>query len=150
MSGVVEALQAALAAQFADTPQIALLLGDPLRLHASRDHRAAFPHASWGRAEISEKGGDGVRLAEVRLGLDVWYRDGDPGPVLEALADAVHALAADPDLPEPVLPDPWRLVTLTPVYRDVFTTPERRMKRGVLRVKAVAGRDHPIDEGDLP
>jgi len=129
----VEALREALTAQFASDPAVMILLGDPIRLYDERSTRAAFPHASWGRIETHESGADDVRLLEVRLGLDVWYRDGDPGPVLDALADSVTA-AALPDLPEP-----WRLITLTPAYRDVFSTRERRLKRGLLRLRAVVG-----------
>lgn len=134
MSGVIEALREALTAQFASDPAVMILLGDPIRLYDERSTRAAFPHASWGRIETHESGADGVRLLEVRLGLDVWYRDGEPGPVLDALADSVAA-AALPDLP-----GPWRLISLTPAYRDVFATRERRLKRGLLRVRAVMGR----------
>ncbi|WP_417487746.1 DUF3168 domain-containing protein [Maricaulis sp.] len=133
MTSPVEALREALTAQFASDPVVMILLGDPIRLYDERSTRAAFPHASWGRIETHESGADGVRLLEVRLGLDVWYRDGEPGPVLDALADSVTA-AALPDLPEP-----WRLITLTPAYRDVFATRERRLKRGLLRLRAVVG-----------
>lgn len=133
MTSPVEALREALTAQFASDPAVMILLGDPIRLYDERSTRAAFPHASWGRIETHESGADDVRLLEVRLGLDVWYRDGDPGPVLDALADSVTA-AALPDLPEP-----WRLITLTPAYRDVFSTRERRLKRGLLRLRAVVG-----------
>ncbi|WP_338245611.1 DUF3168 domain-containing protein [Maricaulis maris] len=133
MSGVVEALRAALETGFAADPAVMARLGDPLRLYQSRAHRAAYPHASWSRVETVETGADGVRLLDVRLGLDVWQRDSDPGPVLDALADAVIALAT------PDLPAPWHLVTLHPTYRDVFATRDRRLRRGVLRVRAVLG-----------
>jgi len=134
VSGVIEALREALTAQFASDPAVMILLGDPIRLYDERSTRAAFPHASWGRIETHESGADGVRLLEVRLGLDVWYRDGEPGPVLDALADSVTSA------PLPDLPGPWRLISLTPAYRDVFATRERRLKRGLLRVRAVMGR----------
>lgn len=149
MTSPVEALREALTAQFASDPAVMLLLGDPLRLYDERATRAAFPHASWGRIETQESGADGVRLLEVRLGLDVWYRDGAPGPVLDALADSVTA-AALPGLPDPVLPEPWRLITLTPAYRDVFSTRERRLKRGLLRLRAVVGDASQTQEGALP
>ncbi|MFY0637068.1 DUF3168 domain-containing protein [Maricaulis maris] len=131
MSGVVEALQIALATRFAATPALTNVLGDPLRLFEERNRRAAFPHASWGSASVSETGVDTTRLVEIRLTLDVWQRDIAPRAVLAALADTV-ANAADIDLPAP-----WRLIHITPAYRDIFIAPERRLKRGLLRVKAV-------------
>lgn len=144
MSGVVEALRAALTAHFASDPAVMILLGDPIRLYDERSTRAAYPHASWGRIETVESGADGVRLLEVRLGLDVWSRDGQPGPVLDALSDIVTT-AKLPDLPEP-----WRLISLTPAYRDVFSTRQRRLKRGLLRLRAEVGGVIPTQEGDLP
>ncbi|OLF72284.1 hypothetical protein AWH62_10630 [Maricaulis sp. W15] len=132
MSGVIEALREALTAQFASDPAVMILLGDPIRLYEERSARAAFPHASWGRIESHESGADDVRLLDIRLTLDIWHRDGDPDPVVAALADAVAS--ASPDLPAP-----WRLISLTPTYRDVFATRDRRLKRGLLRVRAVAG-----------
>ncbi len=143
MSGVIEALQTALADRLAVTPAATTALGDPLRLFEDRNRRAAFPHASWGVSTITEGGAEGVRLLDVRLTLDIWQRDASPAAVLGGVADAITGA------PLPDLPAPWRLINLAPAYRDVFTTPERRLKRGLLRVKALVGVA-PYDEGDLP
>ncbi len=143
MSGVVEALQLALADRLAATPAVTNALGDPLRLFEERNRRAAFPHASWGGSAISERGAEGVRLLEVRLTLDVWHRDASPAALLGGLVDAI---AAAPLLD---LPGPYSLISLAPAYRDVFTTPERRLKRGLLRIKALVG-GIPSEQGDMP
>jgi uncharacterized protein DUF3168 len=131
VSGVIEAVQAALAARLAATPAVTNALGDPLRLFEARNRRAAFPHASWGGSEVSERGADGARMLEIRLTLDIWQRDASPAALLGVLSDSVAAA------PVPDLPAPWRLISLTPAYRDVFATPERRLKRGLLRVRAL-------------
>jgi hypothetical protein len=126
-------LRAALEAALKADPAIRAVLGDPVRLSDTRDTRAVYPNASWGRGETVERGADGVTLLEHRLTLEVWCRDADPSPIVGALRMALSDLDID-------LPEPWTLLSLLPAYSDVFTTRDRRVRRGLVRLKAVMGR----------
>ena len=133
MSAPEVQLRAALDALLRADDGVRAVLGDPVRLSDVRDTRAAWPHASWGRGEVSQGGADGVSLLDCRLNLDIWCRDNDPAPVLGAVRTALAGVA-------PELPPPWTLVSLNPVYSDVFTTTDRRVRRGLIRVRALLGR----------
>jgi hypothetical protein len=133
VSGPETDLRAAVEAVLALDAGVTGLLGDPPRLSDTRDPRAAYPNASWGRAETLERGADGVSIAEHRLSLEIWCRNGDPAPIVAAIRAALFE--ADIDLPAP-----WTLISLMPAYCDVFTTRDLRVKRGLVRLKAVMGR----------
>ena len=126
-------LIAALTAAMAADAAVKALLGDPVRLYAERSRSAAYPHASWGRSETLARDADDVTLIEHRLSLEIWCRDGDAHAVTGQLREALRGL----DL---VLPEPWTLVLLAPAYSDVFATRDRRVKRGIIRLRAVMGR----------
>lgn len=133
MSAPDAQLRAALDAALRADAGVRAVLGDPVRLFEVRDSRAAWPHASWGRCETSQGGADGVSLLDCRLNLDIWCRDSDPAPVLAAMRTALAGVS-------PELPPPWTLVSLSPVYSDVFTTSDRRIRRGLIRLRALLGR----------
>tara|TARA_R110000868_G_scaffold322583_2_gene583528 strand:+ start:1664 stop:2080 length:417 start_codon:yes stop_codon:yes gene_type:complete len=112
------------------------VLGDPVRLFAERSRSAAYPHASWGRSECQARDGDDVTVIEHRLTLEIWCRDGDAHAITGQLREALRGL----DL---ALPEPWTLVLLAPAYSDVFATRDHRVKRGLIRLRAVMGRSAP-------
>ena len=112
------------------------VLGDPVRLFSERSRATAYPHASWGRSETLARDADEVTLIEHRLTLEIWCRDGDPHAITGQLREALRGL-------DPVLPEPWTLVLLAPAYSDVFATRDRRVKRGIIRLRAVMGRHSP-------
>jgi hypothetical protein len=127
------ALRQALETALASDASVQALLGDPLRLFEARSKTAAYPHASWGRAQSQARDGDGVALIEHRLTVDIWCRDGGAIETTGQLREALRGL----DL---VLPVPWRLVSLMPVYSDVFATRDFRVSRGVIRLRALMGQ----------
>ncbi|WP_417482985.1 DUF3168 domain-containing protein [Maricaulis sp.] len=122
----------ALTTAMAGDSAVKAVLGDPVRLFAERSRSAAYPHASWGRSETLARDADDVALIEHRLSLEIWCRDGDPHAITGQLREALRGL--DPELPEP-----WTLVLLAPAYSDVFATRDRRVKRGIIRLRAVMG-----------
>ena len=126
-------LIAALTAAMAGDAAVMAVLGDPVRLFAERSRSAAYPHASWGRSETLARDADDVTLIEHRLTLEIWCRDSDAHAITGQLREALRGL--DPDLPAP-----WTLVLLAPAYSDVFATRDRRVKRGIIRLRAVMGR----------
>lgn len=132
MSAPERALRLALGAALAADAGVKAVLGDPVRLYARRSARAAFPHASWGRAQSVARGADGVDLIEHRLTLDVWCREEEP----EAVIGALRAALAGMDIE---LPAPWVLVSLVPAYADVFATRDEQVRRGLVRLRAVMG-----------
>ena len=126
-------LIAALTAAMAGDAAVMAVLGDPVRLFAERSRSAAYPHASWGRSETLARDADDVTLIEHRLTLEIWCRDSDAHAITGQLREALRGL-------DPELPDPWTLVLLAPAYSDVFATRDRRVKRGIIRLRAVMGR----------
>ncbi|WP_417491407.1 DUF3168 domain-containing protein [Maricaulis sp.] len=126
-------LAAALTTAMAGDAAVMAVLGDPVRLFAERSRSAAWPHASWGRSETLARDADDVTLIEHRLTLEVWCRDSDAHAITGQLREALRGL-------DPELPDPWTLVLLAPAYSDVFATRDRRVMRGIIRLRAVMGR----------
>lgn len=124
-----EAIEAALRADAG----VKAVLGDPVRLYASRSKDAAYPHASWGRAQTQARDGTGAALIEHRLNLDIWCRDDDASAVTGQMRAALRGLDIS-------LPDGWALLSLVPVYTDVFATKERHVTRGIIRLRALMGR----------
>ena len=122
------ALQLALEADLA----VQAVLGNPARLFDSRAKEAAYPHASWGRAESRSRDSEGVDLIEHRLSLDIWCRDGGASEVTGQLRQALRNI-------DIFLPAPWSLLSLMPVYSDVFVTRDPRVTRGVIRLRALMG-----------
>jgi hypothetical protein len=127
------ALRQALETALAGDANVQALLGDPVRLFEVRSKTAAYPHASWGRAQSQARDGDGAVLVEHRLTLDIWCRDGGASEITGQLREALRG-------PELVLPSPWTLVSLMPVYSDVFATRDFRLSRGVIRLRALMGQ----------
>jgi len=133
MSAPEAELIAALTAAMLADGAVKAVLGDPVRLFSERSRNAAYPHASWGRSETLARDADDVTLIEHRLTLEIWCRDGDAHAITGQLREALRGL-------DPVLPAPWTLVLLAPAYSDVFATRDRRVKRGLIRLRAVMGR----------
>lgn len=129
-------LIAALTTAMASDAAVMAVLGDPVRLFAERSRSAAWPHASWGRSETLARDADDVTLIEHRLTLEIWCRDSDAHAITGQLREALRGL-------DPVLPEPWTLVLLAPAYSDVFATRDRRVKRGIIRLRAVMGLHAP-------
>lgn len=127
---VETALQQALVTVLAADPEVMAVLGDPVRIFADRPVNAAYPFASWGRVETVARHAEGASLTEMRLTLDVWCRDSDPSAVLGVLRQALRR--ADINLPEPV-----RLISLVPAYSDIFSTRNARLRRGIIRLRAL-------------
>ncbi|MHA6288269.1 DUF3168 domain-containing protein [Maricaulis sp. CAU 1757] len=127
-------LRGALETALREDAAVRAVLGDPVRLTARRSARAAYPNASWGRSGARTRGAAGVDLLETRLTLNLWVRDGPAEPVLGAVRTAI----ADMDVE---LPPPFVLVALMPAYCDVFHTRDSRVSHGVIRLRALMGRD---------
>ena len=126
LEDVRTALEAALAAD----PQVQALLGDPVRLAPTRSRHLAYPKASWGRASCLSRSAGGVDLMECRLTLDIWCRDSDAHALTGQLRGLIRGL-------NPVLPPGTGLLTLEPVYADVFRTTSQRLQRGLVRIRAL-------------
>ena len=133
MSAPESELRAAIEAAMRSDASVQAVLGDPVRLYETRSHEAAYPHASWGRAQSQARDADGATLIEHRLTLEVWCRDADAGAVTGQLRAALLGL-------DIALPESWSLLSLMPVYTDVFATKHRRITRGVIRLRALMGR----------
>jgi hypothetical protein len=127
-------VRAVLAAALMADASVQAVLGHPVRLYEARSTSAPYPHASWGRTETTSRDADGVQLIETRLSLDVWGRDEEVLEVTGAVRGALRAMDLD-------LPEPWTLVSLMPVYSDHFTTRIQRIRRGLIRLKAVMACD---------
>ena len=133
MSAPESELRAAIEAAMRSDAGVQAVLGDPVRLYETRSREAGYPHASWGRAQSQARDGDSVALIEHRLTLDIWCRDDDAGAVTGQLRAALRGL-------DITLPAGWALLSLIPVYTDVFATKHRRITRGVIRLRALMGR----------
>lgn len=133
MSAPESALRQSIEAALRADTGVRAVLGDPVRLYEIRSRMAAYPHASWGRAQTRIRDGDGAAMLEHRLTLDIWCRDDDAVAVTGQLRAALRELDIS-------LPDGWALLSLIPVYTDVFATTDRRVTRGVIRLRALMGR----------
>lgn len=131
-SSVETGLQQAVTTALAADPAVKTILGEPARIFAQRPRTVAYPFASWGRVESLARDAEGASLTEIRLTLEVWCRDSDPAAVLGVLRQALRR--ADINLPEPV-----RLVSLVPAYSDIFSTRNARLRRGIIRLRALVG-----------
>jgi hypothetical protein len=130
VSGPEAQLRDALTAALMADASVQAVLGQTPRIYQTRPASAAFPHVSWGRAELISRDADGVELVETRLHLEVWERDNDVLPVTAVLRSALRAMDIE-------LPAPWTLVSMLPVYADHFATRNPRVRRGLIRLKAV-------------
>lgn len=133
MSAPETALREAIEIAMRADAGVQAVLGDPVRLYETRSREAGYPHASWGRAQSQARDADGATLIEHRLTLEVWCRDADAGAVTGQLRAALRGL-------DIALPAGWALLSLMPVYTDVFATKHRRITRGVIRLRALMGR----------
>ena len=134
MNSAEKALQTALQAMLAADPDVSDLLGSPLRLYAQRSRSAAYPNASWGRVERQDRSADQADLGEYRLTLDVWCRDQDPHDLVGLLRSVLRRA-------DITLPAPWRVLSVMPVYSDVFQTTHSRLRRGVIRLRALVAEE---------
>lgn len=123
-------LRTALEAALAADPALQAVLGDPLRLAPARSRHLAYPHASWGRMTCQARGSDDTDLVECRLTLEIWCRDSDAHAVTGQVRQRIRALS-------PVLPAGVQLISLEPVYADVFQTANQRLQRGLVRIRAL-------------
>ena len=133
MSAPEDALRAALTANLSANPDVGAVLGMPARLLETVSADAAYPYASWGRVETRNRDAETLELIECRMTLDVWCRDQHPSEVTGVLRTAIAEA-------EIQLADPWTLIALAPVYCDVFSTRDRRVRRGLVRLRAVVSR----------
>jgi hypothetical protein len=127
------ALRDAIEAAMRADAGVQAVLGDPVRLYETRSREAAYPHASWGRAQSQARDADGATLIEHRLTLEIWCRDEGAGAVTGQLRAALRGL-------DIALPEGWSLLSLMPVYMDAFATKSRRVTRGIIRLRALMGR----------
>ncbi|WP_203294231.1 tail completion protein gp17 [Maricaulis parjimensis] len=134
MSGPGDALKTALETVLRSDAGVTAQLGVPLRIFPERSHQAGYPHASWGRAQVRDRGASGVLLLDYRQTLDIWLRDGVALDLVDAVRVALTGV-------KPELAAPWRLVSLAPAYADLFTTTHSRVRRGLVRVHALIARD---------
>ena len=134
MSGPGEALKAALEGVLQAGAAVTAQLGTPLRIHPQRSSQAGYPHASWGRAQVRDRGASGVLLLDYRQTLDIWLRDGVALDLVDTVRVALTGV-------KPELGPGWRLVSLSPAYADLFTTTHTRVRRGLVRVHALIARD---------
>jgi hypothetical protein len=134
VSGPGEALKAALETVLRADAGVTAQLGVPLRIFPERSNQAGYPHASWGRAQVRDRGASGVLLLDYRQTLDIWLRDGVALDLVDAVRVALTGV-------KPELSGGWRLVSLSPAYADLFTTTHSRVRRGLVRVHALIARD---------
>lgn len=131
MSGAEGALEGAILEWLAGDPDVAALLGDPLRVLGSGSPRPAYPYLEIARHSSEARGGVGVEMSEHRIDLVVVSRDlgGTEAKVgMAAVRDALAGAA-------PAM-EGWRCVLLTPLFSDA--TRERvGLWRALLRLKAV-------------
>ena len=140
MSAPEAALKAAILAALDGAMTVTTRFGSPPRFGRQHAGRAAYPFFRWGRAESRERGTGEARLIEHRLSLELHLRDDDAaerlGEVRAVLAGAAMTLAGG-----------WRLIHFAPVLAEAFDTREPRIRRAVLRLRAVMA---PETEGETP
>lgn len=111
---------------------LAVLLGDPPRVHDETPARPVWPLVVFGRAETRPWGGlEGEGLEHV-LTLTALSRF-DGAEEARAIVAALRARLHNADLTL----DGWRLVNPRVTYGDVFRSADGRGFRGVIRVRAV-------------
>lgn len=111
---------------------LAVLLGDPPRVHDEPPAQPVWPLVVFGRAETRPWGGlegEGLEHALTLTALSRFDGAEEARAIVAALRARLHN--ADPPL------DGWRLVNLRVTYGDVFRAADGRDFRGVIRVRAV-------------
>ena len=126
------ALQQALLTQLKANADLALLLGNPLRVYDEPPADIVYPYVSLGRSETRPWGGlDGERLEHV-LSLTVVSVFGgseEAKAVMALVRLSLHGAALSLD--------GHRLINLRVTYADLFKAADWRSTYGVLRLRAV-------------
>jgi len=126
------ALHGALLDHLRADPALAVLLGDPPRLHDEPPAAPLYPHVLSGRSETRPWGGlEGEGIEHLLTLTCVSRFDGleEARAVVAALRARLHG--ADLAL------EGHRLVNLRVVYADVFRSPDWRPALGLVRLRAV-------------
>ncbi len=129
------ALQAALYAHLAGDAALTAHLGDPLRLYDVPPWDPVFPFAVFGRAEATPSDADDGVVEHV-VHVHVWSRYGGRQEA-KAIAAALRASLEAAPLTLPAGFEAWRLVSLRPVYTDVFRGTDGRTTQAIIRLRAV-------------
>ena len=130
MSGAEAVLRDALTSWLEADAGVQAVLGNPVRINLTPEDERIRPFAAWGRCETRPLDAQDVRLEEVRLTLQLSVRAEDGLEATGALREALGHAA-------PVLPAPWRLVRIQPVFSDVLRTRSIGLMRGVIRLLAL-------------
>lgn len=126
------ALHKALLEHLRGDADLAVLLGDPPRVHDDPPAAPVWPMVVFGRAETRPWGGLEGEGLEHALTLTCLSRF-DGAEEAKAIIAALRARLHNADLTL----EGWRLVNLRVTYGDVFRAADGRGFRGVVRVRAV-------------
>lgn len=129
------ALQATLYAHLTGDPALTTHLGHPVRLYDVPPADPIFPFAVFGRSEATPSDADDAVVEHV-VHLHVWSRYGGRQEA-KAVAAALRASLEAAPLALPAGFETWRLVSLRPVYTDVFRGPDGRTAQAIVRLRAV-------------
>lgn len=111
---------------------LAVLLGDPPRVHDETPAQPVWPLVVFGRAETRPWGGLDAEGLEHALTLAALSRF-DGAEEARAIVAALRARLHNAELTL----DGWRLVNLRVTYGDVFRAADGRSFQGVIRLRAV-------------
>lgn len=111
---------------------LAVLLGDPPRVHDETPARPVWPLVVFGRAETRPWGGldgEGVEHALTLTCLSRFDGAEEAKAIVAAIRARLHGAA--------LILDGHRLVNLRVTYGDLFRAADARVVQGVLRLRAV-------------
>lgn len=131
MSGVEQAVEAAILAAIASDADVSASLGDPLRIADLASPQPAYPYLEVVRRQSEPSDSAGCEGWVVTIDLAVMSREEGGGLARSVMAEVRSALR-DADLPM----EGWHCVVLTPVFTDTLRQAIGRW-RSILRLRAI-------------
>lgn len=131
MSGVEQAVEAAILAAIASDADVSASLGDPLRIADLASPQPAYPYLEVVRRQSEPSNSAGCEGWVVTIDLAVMAREEGGGLARSVMAEVRSALR-DADLPMAG----WHCVVLTPVFTDTLRQAIGRW-RSILRLRAI-------------
>lgn len=134
MSGVEEALEAAIIAAIAGNTAVTTSLGDPLRIADLASPQPSYPFLEFVRRASEPFNSAGCEAYVVTIDLAVVAREEGGRIARAAMSDVRDALRE-----AEITMDGWHCVVLTPVFADTVRQAIGRW-RALLRVRAIVER----------
>jgi hypothetical protein len=131
VSGVEQALEAAILAAIAGNTSASASLGDPLRIADIASPRPAYPYLEFVRRQSESFDSAGCEAWIVTIDLAVMARE-EGGGLARSVMSEVRSALRDVELSM----DGWHCVVLTPVFTDTLRQAIGRW-RAILRLRAI-------------